>query len=115
MRRISLWVATLATVALLTRLFVQTLPDGTPVLNAIAIGLFMVLTTWTALWFWIALVGAYHEWERRGADPIRLPPWWDDAAPLSRTAILLPVCNEDPLLVFARVRAMLESLGATGH
>jgi membrane glycosyltransferase len=115
MRRVSLWVATLATVALLTRMFALTLPDETPILNAIAIGLFVVLTTWTALWFWIALVGAYHEWERARANPIRLPPWWDDTAPLSRTAILLPVYNEDPSPVFARVRAMLESLRDAGH
>jgi len=93
----------------------RSLPDETPILNAVALCLFVVLTTWIALWFWIAAVGAWHEWDRVRADPIRLPPWPDDAAPLTRTAILLPVYNEDPLPVFARIRAMLESLQMAGH
>jgi membrane glycosyltransferase len=116
MRRLSLWVATLATVALLTRLLAGALPADTPVLNSITLALFVVLTTWLVLWFWIAAVGAWHVWEQGGTRRIRLPPLDpEDAAALSRTAILMPVYNEEPHPVFARIRAMLESLRVSGH
>jgi membrane glycosyltransferase len=116
MRRVSLWVATIVTVALLTRLLAQTLPDDTPILNGIMLALFVVLTTWLVLWFWIAAVGAYLTWEQGRIRHIRLPPLDpEDAAALSRTAILLPVYNEEPRPVFARIRAMLQSLRAAGH
>ncbi len=38
-----------------------------------------------------------------------------DERPLARCAILIPVYNENPRQVFARVEAMLESLNATGQ
>ena len=116
MRRISLWVATLITVVLLTRLLAQSLPNDTPLLNWVTICLFFVLTTWISLWFWIAAVGAWQVWDRGRWGRIKLPPFYsEDDAPLSHTAILLPIYNEDPPAVFAHIRAMLESLRATGQ
>jgi membrane glycosyltransferase len=94
----------------------RTLPETTPILNASTLALFLVLTTWIALWFWIAASGAWHLWELYRPNRIVLPPFApENASPLCRTAILLPVYNEDPAPVFARIVAMFNSLQALGH
>jgi membrane glycosyltransferase len=111
-----LWAATFATVVPLVFALNRTLPDTTPLLNAFTLALFFVLTTWIALWFWIAATGAWHLWELHRPNRVILPPFApEDAPPLSRTAILLPVYNEDPAPVFARILAMLDSLHKLGH
>jgi membrane glycosyltransferase len=35
--------------------------------------------------------------------------------PTPRTAVIMPICNEDVATVFAGLRATCESLAATGH
>jgi membrane glycosyltransferase len=115
-RRAALWAATFATVVPLTCVLDRTLPETTPILNAFTLALFLVLTTWIALWFWISATGAWHLWELYQPNRIVLPPFApENASPLSRTAILLPVYNEDPGPVFARIVAMLDSLKAIDH
>ena len=115
-RRFVLWAATIATVVPLAYLLSSTLPSSTPILNAFALVLFFALTAWIALWFWIAATGAWHLWELQRPDRVLLPPFEPEALPPpSRTAIVLPVYNEDPGPVFARVVAMRQSLQESGH
>ncbi len=56
---------------------------------------------------------------RQGGDSCRIAAsvdWAEDRAPLdARTAIVMPICNEDPSRVMAGVRAIYESLEADGR
>ncbi len=78
------------------------------------LGLFTVLVLLTAFGCAQALVGFA---VRRGrGDRLRLQP--DDSAgglPPGATAIVMPVYNEEPRRVFAGLRAIYESLRATGQ
>ncbi|KHK54145.1 glucosyltransferase MdoH [Ralstonia sp. A12] len=85
-------------------------------LEAIIIVLFAVLFCWVSAGFWTAITGflllAFHGdrfvISRRAAPDAVIP---DDA----RTAIVMPICNEDVQRVFAGLRATYESLQRTGH
>ncbi len=77
--------------------------------------LFVVLSAWvvtgfvTALMgFWVSLRGDAHT---LSAASVRHHPMNPDA----RTAIIMPICNEDVATVFAGLRATCESLAGTGH
>lgn len=87
---------------------------GVTVLEAVLLGLFLVLLAWVAFSFMSALGGFFVLLARRRPGlPI------DTTGPLprvaSRTAMLLPTYNEDPHHVMARLRAMYESVEATGY
>ena len=72
--------------------------------------LFAVLFAWIASSFWLACFGA---WARVAG--VSLMPLRSGAAPglsSSRTAVIMPVYNEDVGVVFAGVRAIYESIGA---
>jgi membrane glycosyltransferase len=79
------------------------------------LALFGLLSAWvvtgfvTALMgFWVSLRGDAHT---LSAAAVRNHPMNPDA----RTAIIMPICNEDVATVFAGLRATCESLAATGH
>ncbi|WP_407112499.1 glucans biosynthesis glucosyltransferase MdoH [Bradyrhizobium sp. LMG 9283] len=85
---------------------------GVTFLEAMLLGLFLVLLAWIAFSFMSALAGCFVLLTRRRPGlPI------DTRCPLpriaSRTAMLLPTYNEDPHLIMARLRAMYESVEAT--
>lgn len=61
--------------------------------------------------FWLAVAGALAEWHRAVPAPAEPPA----TAPLARTAIVMPIHNEDPQRVGAALRATWESLAATGE
>ena len=87
---------------------------GVTVLEAMLLAFFLVLLAWVAFSFMSALVGFFVLLTRRqGGLAI------DRDGPLpelsSRTAMLLPTYNEDPHHLMARLRAMYESVAATGH
>lgn len=72
---------------------------------------------WLAIGFWNAVIGFILTHAAR--DPVHLvaplAPSAPDGTPLvSRTAIVVPIRNEDPLPSFARIAAEIESLEATG-
>jgi membrane glycosyltransferase len=79
--------------------------------------LFAVLFAWISAGFWTVLAGFMllasgrdrHAISRRqiGTSPLDIP---EDA----RTAIVMPICNEDVRRVFAGLRATYESLARTG-
>ncbi len=79
------------------------------------LALFGLLSAWvvtgfvTALMgFWVSLRGDKHT---LSAAAVQHHPMNPDA----RTAIIMPICNEDVATVFAGLRATCESLAATGH
>lgn len=87
---------------------------GVTVLEALLLALFLVLLAWIAFSFMSAVAGFLVLLTRRqGGLAI------DRDGPLpalsSRTAMLLPTYNEDPHHVMARLRAMYESIAATGQ
>jgi membrane glycosyltransferase len=87
---------------------------GVTVLEAMLLAFFLVLLAWVVFSFMSAAVGFFvlltgHQ----GGLAIDL----DGPLPglSSRTAMLLPTYNEDPHHLLARLRAMYESVAATGH
>ena len=87
---------------------------GVTVLEAMLLALFLALLAWVAFSFMSAIVGFLVLLTRRQSGLAI-----DRDAPLpdlsSRTAMLLPTYNEDPHDLIARLRAMYESVAATGH
>jgi len=93
----------------------QVLPENGGTLAEVALlVLFGVLFGWISAGFWTGVVGAWALWHSRaphraqGASPSTAP---GDAP---RTAVVMPICNEHVPIVFAGLRATLESLAATG-
>ncbi|MDG9696120.1 hypothetical protein QC281_39435, partial [Streptomyces sp. DH17] len=87
---------------------------GVTFLEALLLGLFLVLLAWVAFSFMSALAGFFVLLTRR---QVSLPIATTGPLPsiTTRTAMLLPTYNEDPHHVMARLRAMYESIEATGY
>jgi membrane glycosyltransferase len=80
------------------------------------LGLSAVLMAWISAGFWMALMGFWVQ--ARGGDRYQLRPAAAASTPLpaaARTAILVPVYNENVRRVFAGIEATYESLRRTGH
>lgn len=90
--------------------------NGLDTLKLVSFVLFVILLLPITLSFWTALVGFIVQW--RGGDTLDLTSTLDkEGAPsqvLPRTAIVVPVYNEEPGRVFAGLRATYESLEQTG-
>ena len=91
----------------------QAAPAGLSAAGWVQALLVTLLFTWVALGFVTALMGAWvmHRGDRHGIT-LR-----DVHAPIergARTAIVMPICNEDVATVFAGLRATCESLAGTG-
>ncbi|MFE8599070.1 glucans biosynthesis glucosyltransferase MdoH [Archangium violaceum] len=84
--------------------------------EAVMLGLFALCFAWISLSFWTAVAG-FLELALGGRVPgLRWPEAEEEAAPLNgRTAVVMPIHNEDPASVFANVQATFESLEATGR
>ncbi|MGE0348265.1 glucans biosynthesis glucosyltransferase MdoH [Hydrogenophaga sp.] len=115
-RRAVFALLTVLSTAFATSLFADAQPvHDNPWLQYGQLALFGLLSAWvvtgfvTALMgFWVSLYGDRHT--LRAAD-VR-----DHAMnPDARTAVIMPICNEDVATVFAGLRATCESLAATGH
>lgn len=79
------------------------------------VALFTVLIAWVAAGFYTALMGLFahlhgdrHRLRLAGLEQVALRPE-------ARTAIVMPICNEDVGTVFAGLRATCESLLSTGQ
>jgi membrane glycosyltransferase len=104
-------VAALAGAALLLQW--QAATDGLSVAGWAQATLVTLLFTWVAVGFVTALMGA---WVLLRGDRHALT-LHDAHAPIergARTAIVMPICNEDVATVFAGLRATCESLALTG-
>jgi membrane glycosyltransferase len=81
--------------------------------------LFAILFAWVSAGFWTAVLGAWvllKRGDRRAVTNVLRadeegPPV--PIAPDARTAIIMPICNEDVATVFAGLRATCESLAST--
>lgn len=87
---------------------------GVTFLEALLLGLFLVLLAWVTFSFMSALAGFFVLLTRRNPG---LPVDTTDPLPAvtSRTAMLMPTYNEDPHHLMARLRAMYEAVEATGY
>jgi membrane glycosyltransferase len=113
-RRAVFVVLTLLSTLLAAALFVRAQPDEFTGLELAQLGLFTVLSAWvvtgfvTALMgFWVLLRGDRHTLTAASVRD-------DELNPDVRTALIMPICNEDVSTVFAGLRATCESLIATG-
>jgi len=115
-RRIALILLVFMQTTLATWSLARTFPDATMTALEIAtLGVFAILWTWISLGFWTAVVGFGVLW--RGSSRTSVPGDADaeGGEPLSsRTAIVVPICNEEIGRVFAGVEATYRSLAATG-
>lgn len=112
--RFALIAVTYLTAGVMTILFAATLAtDGLAVLDGLLIVLFGLLLATISWSFWSATFGLIdallHRRERWTIDPDV------EAAPLAKTAILMPVYNECPNDVFANVEAIRRSVQWTGQ
>jgi membrane glycosyltransferase len=109
MRRFVLPVS-LATLTALALFALTLAPNGFAFWDGALAALFTLLFGWTTSWFWISALGTFELWRTRRRDGADRPTLIENAAPLPWTAVLIPIHNEDPESVFARLSAMLESL-----
>jgi membrane glycosyltransferase len=87
---------------------------GVTVMESIILALFVLLFAWIAFSF-VSNVAGFFQLMLRTRDALGIDP----EAPLpeirGRTAMLLPTYNEDPYRIFARLRAICESVDETGQ
>ena len=77
---------------------------------------FAILFAWVSFSFWGSLAGFCMLWKGRARFSIDGRALDDSPEPLhSRTAVLMPICNEDVERVFAGVEATYRSLAETEH
>ena len=115
-RRTIFMLLTLISTALATSLFADMQPDyDNAWLEYGQIVLFALLSGWVVTGFMTAMMGFYVT--LRG-DPHSLSAKNVQHQPLdaaTRTAIIMPICNEDVRTVFAGLRATCESVAIAGH
>ncbi|MBB3102341.1 glucans biosynthesis glucosyltransferase MdoH [Azomonas macrocytogenes] len=93
--------------------FRQVLPY---VLQTSILLLFAILFCWISAGFWTALMGFFQLLTGRDKYSISASTVGDEViAPDARTALVMPIANEDVPRVFAGLRATYESLIATGQ
>lgn len=118
LRRVSFFglviLTTLMALGLLVSVF-QT--DGFSPMELLLLVLYTILISWISLSFWSALMGFFVLLFGRDRWAISRQPLTppDPAAPPPRTAILMPIYNEDSQRVFAGLRATHQSLADTGQ
>ncbi len=92
--------------------------DGLSPMELLLLLLYTILFSWICMSFWTAFMGFFvilfgrDRWAI-SRQPPATPP--DPAAPPPRTAILMPIYNEDSTRVFAGLRAIHRSLAETGQ
>ncbi|HSV17209.1 MAG TPA: glucans biosynthesis glucosyltransferase MdoH [Casimicrobiaceae bacterium] len=118
-RRIVLLALVVAQTWLASQFMASVLPyHATQPLELAALVLFAILFGWISAGFWTAVAG--FAVLVRGRDPyaissaLRGDGGRAPIAPDARTAIVMPICNEDVPRVFAGLRATYESLARTG-
>ena len=115
-RRAAFLVLTLVSTALATSLFADMQPNyDNDLLQYGQITLFALLSAWVVtgfmtamMGFWVLVRGDKHSLSAKQVVHHTL----DDS---TRTAIIMPICNEDVRTVFAGLRATCESVALTGH
>ncbi len=86
------------------------------IIQGFIIGLFAILFCWISIGFWTSIMGLILAVIKKDRFTIAIPN--DPAAHIDvkhRTALVMPICNEDVSRVFAGLEATYESLVETGH
>ena len=83
------------------------------VAKTVMTGLFLMTSAWISLFFFSSLFGFFELLRGRNVPGIRWMP--ADTRLKSKTAVLMPVYNENPQQVFANLLAMAQSLVKTGQ
>ncbi len=113
-RRLALLVLILSQTTLATWFMTAVLPyHGTHWLEKILLVIYAILFAWISSGFWTAVSGfliLLTGRDRHAISRSTLEPLSDE----TRTAILMPICNEDVARVFAGLRATYTSLARTG-
>lgn len=117
-RRATLFALTAVQSYIACHFLLKILPDrGESGIEIAVTILFAILFGWISLGFWTAVAGFWVG--LRGSDRFKITYLEDDprhrGVPLARTAVVMPVCNEDTTRVFAGLRAIYRSLQATGE
>lgn len=107
-RWLYLFLVLASTVAAVTEMAGVFQADGFSTREITILALFTILFAWIASSFWLTVFGAFARFS--GVELLPLKPAAGPSA--ARTAILMPIYNEDVARVFAGVRAVLESAGA---
>lgn len=115
-RRAVFVLLTVLSTAVATRLFAHMQPDyDNAWLQYGQITLFALLSAWVVTGFMTAMMGFYvtvrGDKHALSAKKVKHHTLAAD----TRTAIIMPICNEDVRTVFAGLRATCESVAATGH
>ncbi|MET3914505.1 membrane glycosyltransferase [Variovorax sp. OAS795] len=115
-RRFAFMALTLLSTVIASTLFAGVQPDYDNVwLEYGQIGLYGLLSGWVVTGFVTALMGFYVS-VRGDKHALSVKQVAHHAMnPEARTAIIMPICNEDVATVFAGLRATCESVAATGH
>jgi membrane glycosyltransferase len=80
------------------------------------LAVFSILFSWISFSFWSSMAGFWILWRRvKSVSASRLSKASEDRRPSSRTAVLVPICNEEVHRVFAGIEASYRSLAATGR
>ncbi|GAB3542185.1 glucans biosynthesis glucosyltransferase MdoH [Noviherbaspirillum agri] len=90
--------------------------QGATILEMALIALFALLFCWVSAGFWTAMAGFLVL--MRGRDPFAIARNVRDDTPIpseARTAIVMPICNEDVARVIAGLRATYESVQRSGE
>jgi len=116
-RRMMLLALAIGQVWLATSLMSEVLPyHGQTPLELVVLVLFAVLFGWVSLGFWTALAGLVVVLGRRDRFAISRTASPDTPLdPDGRTAVVMPIRNENAARVFAGLRATYESLERTGQ
>ncbi len=116
-RRIALLALVIAQTVFATDYMAAVLPyHGRQPLELGILGLFAILIFWVSAGFWTAMAGFVLQWRRH--DRYAISSRRAEAATISpgaRTAIVMPICNENVARVFAGLRATYDSLAHTGE
>ncbi|HYD59064.1 MAG TPA: glucans biosynthesis glucosyltransferase MdoH [Noviherbaspirillum sp.] len=116
-RRVILLVLMLAQTVLATWYMAKVLPyQGTAKLEMMLLALFAILFCWVSAGFWTGMAGFLVL--IRGRDRFAVARQVDESSPIpeeARTAIVMPICNEDVARVMAGLRAIYESVARSGE
>ncbi|KWT74941.1 MULTISPECIES: glucans biosynthesis glucosyltransferase MdoH [unclassified Variovorax] len=115
-RRLAFMALTVLSTVVASTLFARVQPDYDNVwLEYSQIALYGLLSGWVVTGFVTALMGFYVS-VRGDKHALSAKQVADHPMnPEARTAIIMPICNEDVATVFAGLRATCESVAATGH
>jgi membrane glycosyltransferase len=118
-RRGALLLLTLAQTVVATVFMLQTLPyHGQHWLEVVVLVFFVLLFAWVSVGFWTALAGFLQLLIKRDRFSVSAGIEQDSDQPLprdGRTALVMPIANEDVARVFAGLRATYESVRASGQ